>query len=417
MPTIRLPRPCRLFLTHTWKWAWPLCAAVFFGCADLPGDLPPVPDSTTGSFLAIATAEKGSGALHTVDLTTLAVRKDIDKTLDAQAIVRAYGQKLYVLDQTHGAVRVYDLAQDFANPGDYPIGKTPEVPAAQANPHDIYIDAPRKVAYVTLYGSYGATAVTGAVALAVLDLNNLSAGISRFVPLPVAAADPDNNPEASHLAGCTANAGDTSGDKLLVLLENLNRNSNYDPAGSGRLAIVNLEDPSDVSVIDLAGENPIALHILPGCKEAIVGSAGRQLSGTLLGTSGIERVDLLNKRSLGLILSDKDLRGNVSALDAIDAHGVFVAISTRNGEVYDNNLYVADAIAGTLSQKLLGPLSFIPQVRVAASRLFVLGGARPKSGSGQLEAGLYVGKATGEPIPTGPKDLGLPPQSCDLYTR
>src|SRR5437899_3283580 len=106
-----------------------LIGALFFGCADSTADLPPLPDSPTGSFLAIATSDISGGALHTVNLATLEVRKNIDTRLDSQPVVRAYGDKLYVLDQSHGAVRIYDLTNDFRDPSDYSIQKLPEVPA------------------------------------------------------------------------------------------------------------------------------------------------------------------------------------------------------------------------------------------------------------------------------------------------
>ena len=111
------------------------CLVNTTGCANSPPELPPLPDNPNGSFLAVASSDYSTGALHTVDLASLAVRKNVD-VLDAQPVVRAYGSQLYALDQTHGAMRVYDVSTDFAGPRDYPIAKNPEVPAAQANPYD-----------------------------------------------------------------------------------------------------------------------------------------------------------------------------------------------------------------------------------------------------------------------------------------
>lgn len=385
--------------------------ASFFGCANGPPELPPIPDNPSGSFLAVASTDFSSGALHTIDLANLTVRKNVDM-LDAQPVVRAYGSKLYALDQTHGAMRVYDVTADFAGPRDYPVEKNPEVPAAQANPYDIYIDTPRNVAYVTLYGSFGATAITGGEALAVIDLADPAAGIARFVPLPVATGDTDNNPDATRLIGCD--------DKLLVLLQDLDRMNGYVPAGPGRMAVVNLANPSDVQIIQLAGQNPTALAVLPGCAQAIVGSAGNQLTGSLSGQAGIELVDLKNLQTQGLKLTDTTLKGNVSTLDAASSRDVFVAISSKSGSTYNNDVYVVDAVSGTISQKLLGPMSFVPGLRAVSGRIVVLSAGTPKPG--QLKAGLYIGPATGVALPTEPVvlDSGAPAQapiSADLYVR
>lgn len=379
----------------------------FAGCANVPPELPPLSDVPTGSFLAVASSDFTSGALHTVDLATLAVRKNVD-TLDAQPVVRAYGDKLYALDQTHGAMRVYNVTTDFAGPQDFPLGKTPEVPAAQGNPYDIYIDAQRNLAFVTLYGSFGSTAIDGSTALGVVDLTNPAAGIARFIPLPVASGDGDNNPDATRLVGCN--------DKLYVLLQDLDRSAGYVSVGPGRMAVVNLNNTAEVGVIQLAGKNPTALSVLPGCTEAIVGSAGNQLAGTLDGSSGIELVDLVGNRSNGLAISDKTLAGNVSTVDAASSHAVFVAVSTKVGSGYNNDIYFVDAVAGTMrNQKLLGPMSFVPQVRVVSERVVVLSAGTPASD--QLPTGLYIGVADGSTLPTSPIDLGVPPISTDLFVR
>jgi hypothetical protein len=378
----------------------------FAGCAGSPPELPPLPDIPSGSYLAVASSDFTSGALHTIDLATLAVRKNVD-TLDAQPVVRAYGDKLYALDQTHGAMRVYDVASDFAGPQDYPLGKTPGVPAAQGNPYDIYIDTPRNVAYVTLYGSFGSTTIDGSNALAVVDLAAPAAGISRFIPLPVASGDGDNNPDATRLVGCN--------DKLYVLLQDLDRSAGYVSVAPGRMAVVNLNNPLDVSIIQLAGKNPTALSLLPGCTEAIVGSAGNQLAGTLTGESGIERVDLVGKKSLGLAITELSFGGNVSTVDAASSHDVVVAISSKEGTGYNNDVFVADAMAGTMGQKLLGPLNFIPQLRVVAGRVVVLSAGTPNAN--QLKTGLFIGPLDGNTLSMESIDLGQAPVSTDLFVR
>ena len=373
-------------------------------CVDEPGTLPPLPATPSGAQLAVATSDFQTGALHSVDLSTFSVRRNID-VVDAQPVVRGFGSQVYVLDQTHGTARIYDAAQNFAAPRELSFGQAPNVPAAQTNPYDIYIDSDRKQAYVTLYGSFGSTVINGDRALGVVDLTQPQAGIARFVPLPVAAGDSDQNPDATRLSAC--------GDTLYVLLQDLDRTT-YAPVGPGRLAAVSLRDNA-VRIIPLAGENPTALVVLPGCREAIVGSAGDQLSAALTGKSGIERVDLTTGQTGGLILKDSDLGGNVSTLDAVSTRDVFVDVSRRTGMRYDNDVYLVDAVTGQRGQKLLGSIKFVPALRVVGQRLVVLAPGTPDAG--QLPAGLYLGPADGQSLPATPIDFGLPPVSSDLYTR
>jgi hypothetical protein len=379
------------------------------GCDGTPAQLPPLPDTPTGSFLAVAGSNFTAGSLSTVSLVDLTVQKNID-VLDAQPVVRCFGTQLFALDETHGVVRVYDLTKNFQNPTDYSLGGMPQVPPAQANPYDIYIDAPRNLAYVTLYGAYQTTAVTGATALAVLDLTNLSAGITKFVPLPVAKNDPDNNPEASVLRGC--------GNNLMVLLQDLDQTNNDTPVGPGRMAVVDLTNPSNVSIIQLAGEDPTAMTVIPGCSQAVVGSAGDQLNGGDLSTSGVELVDLVGKQSMGLSVTGAMLGGggNISTLDAADANDVFVDVSvpmtSGTGTTYNNSVYLVSAVGGTVSQQVLGPMSYVPALRVVVDRVAVLSASTPAAG--QLPVGIYIGPASGAALPTEPVDVGLPPVSVDV---
>ena len=364
-------------------------------------DMAPTP------LLAVTGTDFTSGALSTVDTGSRAVRKNLD-VLDAQPIARAFGSKLYVLDQTHGAVRAYDATQDFKNPLDFPTSKTGTVDGAQANPHDIYVDTPRNVAYVSLYGSFGSTQVTNKYALGVIDLANPKAGLTRFIELTQATADTDGNPEADRLVACN--------DKLYVLLQDLDRSRNYVASGPGRLAVLSLTNAAAApTYIALSGQNPTALTVLPGCTEAIVGSAADQYGGTQTGLGGIERVDLVGMTTLGFAMKDMELGGNVSTLDAVDATHVFADLQVKSGTSYNNTVYVVDVVAKKKGAALLGPMGFVPAVRVFDGRLVVLSAGTP--GPGQLATGLYLGAATGAPLTDPVLDVGLPPQSVALVYR
>lgn len=367
------------------------------------GDMASGPPRPT---LVVAGSDFNTGALSTVDVATMAVQKNID-VIDKQPVIRAFGTKVYVLDQTRGSLRTYDATKNFQSPVDSPATKSPDVPGAQANPHDIYVDGPRNVAYVTLYGGFGSTAVTGATALGVIDLTQPQNGIKSFISLPVAGLDTDNNPDADRVIGC--------GDYLYVLLQNVDRNKSYRAAGGGTLYRLTLATMSQPRSIPLTGQNPVSMTILPDCSEAIVGSAGDQLAGTLTGMSGVERVDLNTASSLGLALTDMQLGGNVSALDAVDRTKVFVDVSVKSGTTFNNTVYVTDVVQKTKGAAVLGPMNYVAGVRVLADQLVVLSAGTP--GTGQLKTGLYMGAASGQALPTMPLDVGLPPQSVALVSK
>lgn len=394
---------------------WGACTdGTQMGAADLgstaPGDLATGADGGgPRPTLVVAGSDFTTGSLSTVELPGLTVQKNVD-TVDKQPVVRAFGSKVYVLDQTRGALRTYDVgARGFQSPVDSPVSKTPEVAGAQANPHDLFVDVPRNVAYVTLYGAFGSTAVTGQTALGVIDLSQPQQGIKSFIQVSVAGLDTDNNPDADRLIGC--------GDYLYVLLQNLDRNKGYKPAGGGTIMRVNLVGTMQTRYIPLTGQNPVSMAILSDCSEALVGSAGDQLSGALTGMSGVERVDLKAAASPGLALTDIQLGGNVSALDAADPTRVFVDVSVKGAMAgsYSNTVYVVDAVAKTKGAALLGPMSYVAGVRVLSDQLVVLSAGAP--GAGQLKTGVFLGPASGQPLPTTPLEVGLPPQSVALVSR
>lgn len=384
-----------------------LVSLLAVGCGETSSQMmTPLPPAPT--YLAVTASDfaAGSGTLSLLDPATLQLQKAVDQ-IDPSSTVRAADKKLYVLDSSHGSLRVYDAADNFKSPKDYPLRKTGVVDGIQGNPHDIYVDSAHGRAFVTLYGSFGSTQVKATTALAVLDLGNLAAGISSFVTLNVGATDSDANPDASQLVGC--------GDSLYVLLQDLDRNNGYKPAGSGRLAKLSLSNPTTATYIPLAGENPTAMSIFAGCDEAIVGSAGDQLGGMLSGKSGVERVDLKNGQTLGLVVTDVTLGGNVSTLDASDAQHVFAAVSIKGPSGYNNTVFTIDAAAKSKGPALLGPMNYVPAVAVLGGQLVVLSGG--KANPGQLKPGLYLGAATGVALPSEPIDFGLPPSSVALVSR
>ena len=385
-----------------------LLLAVFAGCGDGTGeDLGPGPGPADGSgpALVLTTSNFMSGALATYDLRTGTATSNID-TVDQDAALAVFGGKVYVLDRGSGTGRIYDPQQRFRNPREFSVGNA-ALPQAQANPHGLHVDVAAQRAYVTLYGGLGAS-IGAAQALGVIELGSARPEIARFIPLQKAAADPDGNVEADRIVRC--------GDRLYVTLQDLDRTSGYRAAAPGRIAVVDLGTaPEQVTYIQLAGRNPVALRLLGSdCGEALVADADYQygtMADALSDGGGVERVSLREGRSLGMVVTAKALGGNVSALDVGGDGRVFVDLIVRraSGDSWDHEVYALDPATRQKGARLLGPMAFAADVRVFGGTLFVAATGVPEAR--QLSSGLYLGPASGAPLPLTPVQLSLPPYS------
>ncbi len=377
-----------------------LCGCgVMNGNSDGPFLEPPYSDSV----FAVATSDFMSGALFAVDINSGLVSRRID-TLNQDSGLFSYQGKVYTLDRTHGVGRLYDPQNQWREPQEFPIA-APTIPQAQTNPHSLYVDAKNRRALVTLYGGREVT-LRGATALGVLNLDQLSAGIQRFIPLTDGTAPGEQNPEADRIFAC--------GSSIYVTLQNLDRNNAYQPAGPGQIVVIDADTLVVRSYIALLGNNPVAARFLgTDCAQLLVADADYQLGqGTnmLSEQGGLELIDLGTNKSLGMQITARELGGNISAMDASDLSHVFVDIILNKGAgEYDHELSMVDLLAHKRSARLLGPLNFVPLVYVRGSALLVLSAGTPDRNRQQIEAGLYVGRTDGAPLTAPPLQLGLPP--------
>jgi hypothetical protein len=98
---------------------------------------------------------------------------------------------------------------------------------------------------------------------------------------------------------------------------------------TGRLAVIDPVARSVVDVVDLAGQNPFeALTYLPETGLIYVGLAGifPGLQAQAL-TGGIEAVDPAARLSLGLVVDDDDLGGNVSGVAMVSPTRGFAVVT------------------------------------------------------------------------------------------
>ena len=273
-----------------------------------------------------------------------------------------------------------------------------------SNPHDLVVLPDEKaglpapaagtpsagVAFVTRYEP-----PYDDVALVDLDDGALLGSID-LVPF---ALNPDRLPRPDQIL--------LHGGLLYVTLQDANRS--FTQFMNGRVAVIDPALREVVDVIDLAGQNPFeSLVDGPGTGLIYVGLAGifPGLRPQAL-TGGIEAIDPATRRSIGLVVDDDALGGNVSAVAIVSAERGYAVVTDatfRNfvkafdpstGEVLGSVFETQDRIAALVSDGdgwlLIADSSF------TAPRLLVLDGQ------------------TAQPLASLP--LRLPPLSVAILTR
>ena len=233
-------------------------------------------------------ATGGIAAISTSDLAVVAHRVG---ATDADAVVRVVGGRVFVVNRFDGAsVQELDPAADFATRWRCSVG-------AGSNPHDIALASASK-AYVTRYD---------ATSLAVVD-PSVGPSCKGFVvdTLDLSAyADADGLPEMDQMV--------LVGDHLFVSIQRLSRDDLFRPATNGALVVIDTRADRVVDVVELEIRNPFVetKGLLYDARTAriLVGGPGRLFGD--LGDGGIEAVDAVGRKSLGVLLDGGDLGGDL----------------------------------------------------------------------------------------------------------
>jgi hypothetical protein len=185
-------------------------------------------------------------------------------------------------------------------------------------------------------------------------------------------------------------------------------NARFTEFMTGRIVVIDPILRDVVDVIDLDGQNPLEsfVHLeetgflYAGMAGIFEGLADRALTG------GVEAIDPQSRRSLGLVVDDDDLGGNVSA---IALHSATCGYAVVTNELFRSAVRVFDPSTGAVGATVLGDVDRVAALELDgdgflliaegffAPRLIVLDAA-----TGQLEAAL---------------PLSLPPFSIAIMTR
>ena len=215
-----------------------------------------------------------------------------------------------------------------------------------SNPNDVVIppaadDGTGTIAFLTRY-----EAPYNDVAL--LDLGD-GAVIDRIDMTPYAAADRLPRPHKMLLH-----------DGLLyVTLQDVN--AGFTRFGLGKVAVIDPRARAVVDIIDLQGQNPFQ-SIVASTDTGLIylGMAGifQGLLDQAL-TGGIEAIDPETRRSLGLLVDDDDLGGNVSAVAVTSGTRGYCVVSDAS---YHNYVKAFDPATGEILGTVFDSASYIATI-------------------------------------------------------
>jgi hypothetical protein len=404
----------------------PLILIALAGCGgasapiDMGPDLAPNPNVCLGGNCVIVNTShynpdfSGTGTINTIKLPDKTVTQNLDATLDPDTAIHVVDGKVYILNQDTGTLRIYD-PQTWKALAEISTGDA-SASNATAFPHDFFVSGTK--VYVVFTGNKAQNAI------GVLDTTMPNAGVVQWIMVPAAAGDTDGKPEAGGVFACLGKLYVTYADYMIV-----GQTVSY--AGGGRIAVVDLATSTLESIIQLTGQNPGQLTLEDGsdCTQAtspaaavphaLVVTSGKQTAPPD-GTSGIERVDLVQKKSLGFALKDTDLNGRPTSIDVVSLNLAFVAIdfdpqmqpSGGGLELASAKVIAVNPLTGMVKGDVTGKAGFVNFARVSADKRFLFVGTGQFAGMSdpnKIATGVYVGPADGTLLPATPLDLGQTP--------
>jgi hypothetical protein len=337
-----------------------------------------------GLFITTSNFETGSAAVLAAGATDAEVNL---LNLHSDSAVRYKQGRIYVINRFgQDNILVLDVNDPRTPLDQYSVGNG-------TNPQDIEIVSPTK-AYVSRYESSE-----------VLILNPQNGAKLDSIDLSL-FADADGTPEMTQMA--------LWGSRLYVGLQRLDRDNGFIPSGQSLLAVIDTEtdalvdmDPSTAGIQawPLSATNPNDL-VVAGNLLAVSQTAG---FGDLEG--GIEVLDLAAGTSRGLVVSEVDLEGDITALALVNSNLGYAIVSDAS---FNNHVKSVNLSTGAVGPALAGHSGgFTSSLATDGERLIV-----PDRGSfdDPNAAGLLIYNANDGTLLAGPIATGLPPLSVAVLS-
>ncbi|NOT35375.1 MAG: hypothetical protein HOP12_14620 [Candidatus Eisenbacteria bacterium] len=325
------------------------------------------------------TSDFSTGSLSVVSLDSRIATLDVED-LNADAVSRWFGGYLFVVNR-FGAdnVQVIGGAPSFDTFSQYSVGNG-------ANPQDLVFASPLK-AYVSRYGAASVLVVdpvTGAEVAAPISL----------APL----ADSDGLPEMAHMIRV--------GRWLFVACQRL---TNFSPSNPSIVAVIDTQtdllvdvDPntSGVQGITLALRNPFSSFVFDRSRTRLLIGCSGSFSAL---DGGIEAIDPLGWTTLGVLVTEAALGGEISDVAVRDGARGYAAVNSFS----DGRVVPFSLVDGAVSPAIYTvPNGFgVPDFETNdRGELWVCRNTF-------ADPGLVVIRMADEQVVAGPISTGLPPQS------
>lgn len=305
----------------------------------------------------------------------------------SDAIVRYQSGRIYVINRL-GQDNI--IALDAADPrtplSQFSVGNG-------ANPQDIEVVAPDK-AYVALYERSE---------LLIVDPRS---GTERGRIDLSAFADGDGLPETARIARV--------GSRLYLSCQRLDRNGSWGPADDSFLIVVDMErdalidiDPGRDGVQGIRLSSPNPNDVIAVGQRIVVSSSAH--FGDRLG--GIEIIDTESSRSLGRVIGEELLGGDINGIALVDGERGFAIVSDETFANYVRPFNLQNGTVGPALEGLSG--GYLPDIAVDGNRLIV---ADQGSFADPNSAGLKIFDADSGQLLHGPVSTGLPPVSIAVLS-
>jgi hypothetical protein len=345
----------------------------------------------------------GMGNLNSVNLSSDVPSLNLDATLDPDVRMKIVGDELFVLMRDSGSLRIYDPTT-LAVKLELPTGDT-TFPSSSSYPQDFWVNNDNDDIFVTLSGN------DAAHSLGVLNRN--TPGTVVYLGLPQDPADTDGKPEPYQIYYCE--------ERIFITLQSYTVNTDGTVSYNvpGRIVDMTPNTRSIRNVVALQGKNPSQITDTGrgDCFDTVVASSGN-LQTVPDGTGNIERFNLGQGVSKGVLITDSQLGGRPVYLAAVSSKLMYVANyfdpePNGMGATFLSSVRLTTFDIDTMSvlNNVTGPYGNINFLRLYDGKLFY--GAGIYAGmeeAGKGARGLYIVTPTdGSMITVPPVSLGLTP--------
>ncbi|MCB9644701.1 MAG: hypothetical protein H6728_16630 [Myxococcales bacterium] len=296
----------RVFLLLFW-----LFACVLAGCPATPAPSPQLPDGALlkGQWALVVGRSEQSGVLSAIDLEKNQAFPKI-APISNDAVGRMWGDAVYIINRyTHDNIQVMD-AKDLHLIAQYSVG-------TGANPQDLVVVGQK--AYISCLGLSSLLVVepkTGkeikkidmSILAEVGDKSCQSEADCEGMRCLEQRCALDNLPELGRMYL-------HEGRWLFVLVQRLDQQRGFLPVTHGMLAVIDTQTDTLVKSIPMQGKNPLYLTPSLNKKELLVAQVGEWMDtmGAPALDGLLERFSLDGRESLGVAMTESELRGNMGS--------------------------------------------------------------------------------------------------------